>query len=365
LTKPDWTLLLDPPAFPVARYGELADRIAALIGTQGDVVFVQAEAVVALEAVATSLAHPGLTALNLVTSPYGTLFGGWLVRAGADVTDLTAEPAAAITVEAVATALDLIGRVDLLSVVHAESASGILNPLPEIMALARARGIVTVVDAVASAGGHLLDVDALGIDIAVLGPQKALGGPAGLSALSVSGRAWALADRADAPRSSVLSLIDLKRGWLETGRGQPAGMPAPLEWHALAAALDRIEVEGIDALLARHADAAAVTRKAARALGLDLWPGSGAASNLVTAAVLPDGIERDALLARLPAEVDITAGVGPGTGRLIRLRLNHTGQHARPAPIAAMVAALGRELGALGHRADVETALAEVATFAP
>ena len=58
--------------------------------------------------------------------------------------------------------------------VHAESAYGILNPLEATAALAKAHGALLVVDAVASVGGHALDMDALGIDVAVIGPQKAL-----------------------------------------------------------------------------------------------------------------------------------------------------------------------------------------------
>src|SRR5690606_12474865 len=125
------------PPYPAAGYARLADRIAALIGAKNDVVFVQAEAVVALEAAATSLGRPGLRALNIVTSPYGELFGGWLTRAGADVVELRTEPGLPVTVEAVAQALAGAGVVDLVALVHAESASGILNPLPAIARLAR------------------------------------------------------------------------------------------------------------------------------------------------------------------------------------------------------------------------------------
>lgn len=359
MTTPDWTLLLDPPTFPPQGYAKIADRLAALIGTRGDVVFVQAEAVVALEAVATSLARPRLAALNIVTSPYGTLFGGWLRRAGAEVVELAAAPAAPIDVEAVAAALERHPGIRLLALVHAESASGILNPLAEIVELARARGIVTVVDAVASAGGHPLDVDALGIDVAVIGPQKALGGPAGLSAVSVSTRAWQLAEQPGGPVDSILSLTDLRRDWLTTGRGPLPGMPAPLEWHALAAALDRIEREGIGVAIARHTRIAAATRRAAHRLGLGLWPARGAPSNLVTAAVLPEAIARTPLLAALPPEVEITAGIGPGTERLIRL--NHTGARADPALLAPAIKTLGSALRAAGFPADTDAALAGIA----
>ncbi|EJZ20194.1 aspartate aminotransferase, partial [Rhizobium sp. Pop5] len=178
MPDPGWNPLHGVPSYPAERYASLADRIGRILLSRNDIVFVQAEAVVALEAVAASLARPGLSALNIVTSPYGGWFGQWLRRGGAMVREMVAEPGLPIEIEAVAKALNAAPHIDVLALVHAESASGILNPLPEILALARARGIVTVVDAVASVGGHPLSVDALGIDIAVIGPQKALGGPA-------------------------------------------------------------------------------------------------------------------------------------------------------------------------------------------
>ena len=148
-----------------------------------------------MEAVATSIASPRISALNVVTSPYGKWFGGWLMRGSAKVADLVVEPAKPVTVEAFAAALEAAPDVNLVSLVHAESASGILNPLPEIARLAKARGALVVLDAVASFGGHELDVDRLGIDIAVIGAQKALAGSSGLSAVCVSGKAWRLIDR--------------------------------------------------------------------------------------------------------------------------------------------------------------------------
>ncbi|KKZ83483.1 putative aspartate aminotransferase (plasmid) [Rhizobium phaseoli Ch24-10] len=152
-----WNPLHGVPSYPAERYAVLADRIGGILRSRSDIVLVQAEAVVALEAGAVSLARPGLSALNLVTSPYGDWFGQWLRRGGAIVRNLVAEPGLPVEIDAVAKALDAGPHIDVLAVVHAESASGILNPLPEILTLARARGIVTVVDAVASVGGHQLE----------------------------------------------------------------------------------------------------------------------------------------------------------------------------------------------------------------
>lgn len=348
--------LLDLPPYPATGYARLADRIAALIGTANDVVFVQAEAVVALEAAATSLGHEGMAALNIVTSPYGELFGFWLRRAGADVIDLRAAPGLPVTAEAVAEALAGAQKIDLVALVHAESASGILNPLPEIAKLAREKGALLLVDAVASAGGHELDVDALGVDIAVIGPQKGLGGPAGISAVSVSPRAWRAIDRPDAPQRSALSLLDQKRNWLETGRGVLPGMPSALEFHALEPALDRVEAEGIAAAIARHLRAQRAARAGLEALGARLWIGDESeASRLVTAVLLPEWLDAQELAGDEAAvAAGLSAGVGDIAARL--LRLDHTGPRAYRESVLEGVRAVGRLLNRAGVATDERAA---------
>ena len=360
MPAPSHHSLLDVPAFPADRYASLADRLKRLLFTRSDVIFIQAEAILALEAAATSLARPGLVAVNIVTSPYGTYFGQWLGRAGARVEEIVAEPGQPIDIEAVQAALDALPKVDLVAVVHAEAANGTLNPLAQIAALARSRGALLVVDAVASVGGHALDVDALGIDIAVIGAQKALGGPAGLSIATVSERAWSFIAAANQASPSSLSFLDIKHAWLDRGRGQLPGMPPPLEFWALEAAIDRVEAEGIEALIARHARAARASRAGLRALGIEPWiRHDAAASHLVTAAPVPDGSDEEALI-DAAARLGIALGRGFGNiaGRLVRL--DHTGARAAFAPVLANVTAYGAALAKSGKAVDIGGAAAAV-----
>ncbi|PKR89026.1 aspartate aminotransferase [Pleomorphomonas diazotrophica] len=336
-------VLLDPPPFPAGRVAGLADRLALLMGTSADVLLVQAEAVVALEAVAASLGRPGFKAINIVTGPYGLWFGRWLRRTGAGVVEVRAEAARPVSARAVAATLDAHPDANLLAVVHAESASGIRNPIEAILRLARERDILTMVDAVASLGGHAFAADARGADIVVAGPQKALAGPAGISWVSVSKRAWAEIDRPDAPATSTLSLCDLKRLWLDAGRGALPGTPAPLELWALAAALDRVEAEGIARVVHRHAEAAIAARDGLKALGLSPWAGPEEASHLVTAFAPPAGVDPASLLDRLKAaDPEFSLGIGAGADRLIRL--NHTGRRADLQVVHGMIAALAAAL---------------------
>ena len=356
--------LLDPPAYPSVGYAVLADRIGAVMRSFDDVVFVQAEAVVALEAVAASLAKPGLRVLNVVTSPYGDYFATWLRRGGADVENVVAELGKPVELAAFQAALDSMERVDAVVLVHGEAANGSLNPLPEIAVAAKARGALLVVDAVASIGAHPFEVQTLGIDIAIIGPQKALAGPAGLSAISVSEAAWARIAEAPALRLSTLSLLDLKENWLDRGADALPGTPAPLEFWALDAALDRIDAEedGIETVVERHQLAMRATRAGVRALGAALWIEDDAApSALVTALPVPSGIDVDALVAAASAGEDAAISPGVGGVETLLVRLNHTAARAAYRPVLANVVALGQALAALGQPVDLDAAIEAVA----
>ena len=354
--------LLDIPPLGAGSYAPLADRLQHLFDTRSDILFVQAEALLALEAAAASLARPGLVAVNVVTSPYGGYFGAWLRRGGASVTDVVAEPGQPAEASAVAAAIAELGSVDLVALVHAEAANGALNPLDEVAALARGAGALLVVDAVASAGGHVLDIDALGIDLCVLGPQKALGGPTGLSMVAVSRRAFAAMAAASRPAPSLLSLLDIKEAWLDRGRGALPGTPPPLEFRALEAALDRLEAEGLAARIARHQKAARASRAGLRALGITPWIVDDArASALVTAAPVPEGITADDLIAAA-ARFGVALGRGFGTIEDRLVRFDHTGIRAAFPPVLANVVAYGAALETLGR--DVDLGAAAVAVTA-
>ncbi|MCX5495584.1 aminotransferase class V-fold PLP-dependent enzyme [Kaistia dalseonensis] len=358
---PSYNALLDVPNYPADRYASLADRLKRLLATEADLLFIQAEAILALEAVAASIARPGLTAINIITSPYGTYFSAWLRRGGVTVHDVVAEPGQPIELVAVKAAINDLPSLDILAVVHGEAANGALNPIAEIAALARARDALVVVDAVASVGAHPLAIDSLGVDIVAIGPQKALGGPVGLSAVTVSERAWAHIAATPRFSPSILSLLDLKENWLDRGRGVLPGTPPPLDFWALEAAVDRVEAEGIDRLVARHQLAARASRAGLRALGIEPWiRDDHAASALVTAAPVPEGIDAEVLIATA-AEFGIALGRGFGDIKDRLVRFDHTGARAAFASVIASVVGYGAALGKLGITVDVGAAAEAVA----
>lgn len=342
-------LLLDPPPLTAAEVVRLERSISELLVTGQDVVLVPAEATLALEAAAAGLGRPGGRALNIVTGPYGRLFGEWLSRAGCDVVEVAVGFDRGVLTGEVTQAL-AAGSFDLVCVVHAEAATGMVNGLQAISEAARRHGALVVVDAVASVGAERLELDAWGVDVCAVGAHKALAGPCGLSAVTVSSRAWDMfRSRSPAIRRSSLSLLDWKEAWIDSDRTAIPGYLPILETRALAAAVNRALGEGMVAVVQRHRRAAAASQAGAEELGLRPWvpiPGDRAA--VATLVRAPDGITAAALVQAADAAHPSIVERAPSVLDTDAVRISHTGRQAALADVLIALIALAEGLSSLG-----------------
>ncbi|MFG2747587.1 aminotransferase class V-fold PLP-dependent enzyme [Streptomyces xanthophaeus] len=353
--------LLDLPPLTAERFASIEQGVADLLSTRQDVVITQGEALLPLEGCIRSGARPGSTALNVVTGPYGTTFGNWLRDCGAAVVDLQVPFDTAVTAAQVAGALAANPEIDFVSLVHAEAATGNTNPVAVIGEVVREHGALFMLDAVASVGAEPLLPDAWGVDLCVIGAQKAMGGPAGVSAVSVSDRAWArFAENPAAPRRSYLSLLDWKERWIDGGRKALLHAPAQLEMLALEACLDRIAAEGLPAVAARHAAAAAATRAGAQALGLAPYVGRVEEAAPVATTLR---VAEASLVAAKALAADPSVPLAAGGGALARemLRVNHYGPAASIGVVRDCLGALAAALSAPAGAADAAVSAAESA----
>ncbi|WP_324716766.1 alanine--glyoxylate aminotransferase family protein [Carboxydochorda subterranea] len=335
------------PAF-VDFFDHTSSLLKQVYRTQYDVVILQGEAVLGLEAAAASLLDPGDKVLNLVSGVFGKWFELYVERHGGQVIELAVPYNEAIDPADVERTLDRHPDVKVLSVVHSETPSGTINPVAEIGRIARERGVLTVVDTVSGLGGEVLSPEEWNIDVAVAGPQKCLGGPPGLSLMAVSPAAWEAMQRRKPPlRSSFLSLLDWKDTWLEQRRFPYT--PSVSLIYALESALRHVLEVGVEPYAARHAAIARACREGVKALGLRLWPArESIAGNAVTAVHVPDGITDEQLRGHMRSRygVMISGGYGELAGKLFRL--GHMGKAAHPAYLAAQLAVLERSLADLG-----------------
>jgi aspartate aminotransferase-like enzyme len=357
---------LDLAPLSAAHFASIEDRVARLLSTEQDVVIMQGEALLPLEGAIRATAGPGTTALNVITGPYGQTFGDWLRECGASVIDLAVPFHTAVTAAQIREAFADHPSIDFVSLVHAEAATGNTNPVAEIGAVVREHGALFSLDAVASIGAEPVLPDAWGVDLCVIGAQKAMGGPAGVSAVSVSERAWArMTANPAAPRRSYLSLLDWKERWVDGGRKALLHAPAQLEMLALEACAERIEGEGLDAVMDRHASAAAATRAGAVALGGGLEPYVYAASDAAPVATtlrVPAGVDASALVAKvLAADPGLPLVAGGGALSTSMVRVNHYGPDATRGVVHSSLAGLGAALAELGLSVDLEGARRAVA----
>jgi pyridoxamine--pyruvate transaminase len=342
------------PAF-IELFARTTSLLQQVFSTRHDVVIMQAEAILGLEAAAASLFEPGDKVLNLVSGVFGKWFEDFIRRYGAEPIELRVPYNAAIDPEDVRRLLRAVPDISYLSVVHSETPSGTVNPVGEICAIAKEHGVVTIVDTVSGLAGETFSPEEWGIDVAVAGPQKCLGGPPGLSLLAVSEDAWGAMERRSSPlRGSFLSILDWKTTWLEQHRFPYT--PSVSEIYALESVLEQALQEGMQSIVDRHQASARATRAAVEALGLTLWPERlEIATAACTAVHMPEGITDDDLRGTMRSRygVMIAGGYGDLAGRLFRL--GHMGMAAHPTLVTAQIGMLERALVDLGMNLELGT----------
>jgi alanine-glyoxylate transaminase/serine-glyoxylate transaminase/serine-pyruvate transaminase len=332
----DWTFGAGPGAFSLAVSGT---------GTSG------------MEAAVANVTSPGTRVLAVVTGYFGDRLAQIFQRYGADVTRVDVEWGRACDPSAVERALSATPA-DVVAVVHAETSTGVLNPVQEIARLASRAGALTVADAVTSFGAMPLATGAWGIDVCYSCSQKGLGAPSGLAPLSFSARA--LSKKAPS-RSFYLDLALLEDYWVR--RKYHHTISAPLVY-AVREALTVVEEEGLEARWTRHERNHRALAAGLDALGLSLLPPEGERLWTLNAVKVPDGIDETAVRRRLLDEfsIEIGAGLGPLAGRIWRVGLMGAGSTL--ANVLLFLTALERVLSAAGYRgpsASVAATAAEAA----
>lgn len=331
------------------QFAHTTDLLKQVFRTDYDVVIMQGEAILGLEAAAASLIQPGDKVLNLVSGVFGKWFQLFIDKFGGEAIEVAVPYNEAIDPDQVRAALNANPGIKYLSVVHSETPSGTHNPVKEIGQVAKEFGVLTMVDTVSGLGGELLSPEEWNMDIAIAGPQKCLGGTPGLSLISVSPAAWEAMERRDNPvRGSFLSILDWKETWLEQRRFPYT--PSVSEMYALESTLTQTLEEGVDKVVQRHQWIARACREGAKALGLELWPArEEIAASCVTAVVIPEGVTDEQIRGTMRDRygVMISPGYGDLHGQLIRL--GHMGMAAHPTMLAAQLAVLERSLADLGQ----------------
>ncbi len=269
-----------------------------------------------METTVANLVGEGTRAIVVVTGYFGDRLAQMCERYGATVTRLNVEwgrscDPGALRAQFAATPADIV------AMVHAETSTGVVNPVSELAAIAREHGALTIVDAVTSLGGMPLEVGAWGIDAAYSCTQKCLGGPSGLAPVVFGPRAL---EKRVKCRSFYFDLSLLEDYWLR--RKYHHTMSSTLVY-ALYEALSIVEEEGLDARWARHERNHRALVASLAGIGLSMLPAESDRLWTLNAVRVPDGVDDAAARMHLLDEfnMEIGAGLGPLAGKIWRVGL--------------------------------------------
>lgn len=320
-------------------YARVQDQLMQIMGTEHRPAIMLGEAMVVLWGAMKSCIAPGDRVLSISTGLFGEGFADMARGLGAEVRLLDFGDDEAADPNRVEEAVREF-RPRLVTAVHCETPSGVLNPVAEIgRALDRHDVELYLVDAVASIGGAPLDTDAARIDLCLLGSQKCLSAPPDLGIVSVSPRAWAAVERVGYVGYDALA--PFKHAVAERGFSYTHS------WQALAgmeAACRLLLDEGLEVAWARHARVAERCRSRGREIGLELYPrDERTAAPTVTAFRVPDGMEWPKLSQRFRERGLV---VGGNYGRLAgkNFRIGHMGTQADQSLVDAAMDVVAKAL---------------------
>jgi alanine-glyoxylate transaminase/serine-glyoxylate transaminase/serine-pyruvate transaminase len=299
-----------------------------------------------METCVVNLIEPGDRMLVCVNGVFGGRMADVAGRAGAQVTTIERPFGEVFSPDQVAEAVARV-RPKVVGIVHAETSTGALQPLPEIAKIAHGGGALLLADTVTSLGGTPVKVDEWQLDAVYSGTQKCLSCPPGLAPVTFSPRAVAAIEaRKTKVASWYLDMTMVRNYW---GQDRAYHHTAPINMnYALREALAVVLEEGLEARFARHTRNHLALKSGLAAMGLSYTVEEGSQLPMLNAVLIPDGVDELKVRQQLLGEfgIEIGGGLGPMKGKTWRIGL--MGETSTPRNVLLLLAALERCLGDQG-----------------
>lgn len=336
---PDFVLIMD----------EVSELLKKVYQTDESVTFaISGTGSAGMDAGFNSLLEPGDTAILCVYGFFCERMVDMAERVGANVIPLRADWGKPFPPEMLEEELKKHQNVKLITAIHAETSTGIRQPVEDISRLAKEHDALLMLDAVTSLGGNEVAVDKWGIDYAYSASQKCLGCPPGLAPVAMSPRAHEMIKSRDKkPVSWYLDLALLANYW---GFDRVYHHTAPVSnIVGLREGLRIVLEEGLEARFMRHHKNAAALWAGLGALGLDLVTQEEYRLDQITPVWIPDGVDDDEVRRRLLREhnIEIGKGLGQFGGKVWRIGL--MGESSQAEYVLALLSALERILPDQGY----------------
>jgi len=337
---------LDPDFVKVMD--EIKQLLRIVFRTRNEITFpVSGTGSAGMEAVMANLIEDGDEVIVGVNGAFGARLAEIGERLGARVRRVEAEWGRIIEPASFAAALKAARKPKLVAVVHAETSTGVHQPVEEISELAHQYGALMAIDAVTSLGCVPVEIDQWQIDACYSCTQKGIGAPPGLAPVTFGPRAMDVVHKRKTKcRSWYLDVALIEHYW---GADRLYHHTAPITMnYALHEALRIVIEEGLEARWQRHRANAAALQAGIAAMGLRLLAQEGYRLPQLTTVGVPDGIDEAKVRAELLRlfNIEIAAGLGPLKGKIWRIGL--MGEGSQRVNVVLVLSALEEILGSMG-----------------
>lgn len=345
---------------------EIMRGLGSVFATTEPVVIFPSSGTGAWEAALVNTLSPGDRVLMFETGWFATLWRGLAERLGLVVDFVPGDWRHGVDPTDVEARLRAPGAESIRAVlvVHNETSTGVTSRIPAIRAAIDRSGhpALLMVDTISSLASMEYRHDAWGVDVSVAGSQKGLMLPPGLAFNAVSRKARDAARTARLPKSYF--------AWDAMIEANASGFfpytPATNLLFGLRESLRMLADEGLEHVFARHARHAEATRRATAGWGLDIvCADEREYSHSLTALLMPDGHDADALRDAILEHFDMSLGTGLGTLKGRVFRIGHLGWF-NDLMLAGTLAGvqMGLDLRGVPHGDGVSPALAFLARTA-
>ncbi len=305
---------------------EVLDGLKRIFQTSGHVVIYPSSGTGAWEAALVNTLSPGDRVLMFETGHFATLWRNMAVALGLEVDFVPTDWRHGVDPEVVEQKLveDKNHRIKSVMAVHNETSTGVTSKIPPIRAAMDRAGhpALLMVDTISSLASIDYRHQEWGVDVTVGCSQKGLMLPPGLGLNALSEKALRASKSAKLPRS----FWDWEAMLAANKIGFFPYTPATNLLYGLQEAIHMLEEEGLPNVFARHDRHAEATRRAVQAWGLEvLCADPQEYSSSLTAVMMPEGYDADALLDTILKKFDMCLGIGLGKVKGKIFRIGHLG----------------------------------------
>jgi aspartate aminotransferase-like enzyme len=320
-----------------------------LYQTKNDVLILCSTGTGGMDGSVTNFLSPGDDVLVVNGGKFGERWTKICQAYGMKVEELIVEWGHAVKADLVEAALKKNPKIKAVFIQANETSTGVYHDIKTVAGVVKKTDALFVVDAISALVAHDIRTDEWGIDVMIGGSQKGVMLPPGLAFVSVSDKAWKMADAAKTPKF----YFNFKKERENLAKNQTNFTSAVTLIIGLNSCIKMLQDEGLEKIFARHDRLARATRAGAAALGLKLFP-KESPSNALTAIEAPAGVDGQAIYKDLRVKYGITGAGGQDKLKGKIFRIAHLG-YADTFDVITAIAGIEMVLKGLGHPVKLGT----------